>query len=136
LAYKPDTSVVEESQGLKLARVLAAKGLDVLVYDELALENARLELGNVVRYAVSVEECVQQADLLVLTTPDKEFAKLHTERFPLRPGQTVFDAWRLLRCQFDNNGDVVYLPLGVGDRSDSRIARLQDLWARRLQTRA
>ena len=136
LAYKPDTTVIEESQGLKLARLLAAKGLDVLVYDALALENARSTLGDAVRYAVSVEECVQQAGLLVVTTPDKQFARLHTEQSPLRPGQTVFDAWRLLRSQFDTNGEVTYLPLGVGDRNETRVARLQNLWAKRLHTRA
>jgi len=136
LAYKPDTTVIEESQGLKLASLLAEKGLDVLVYDALALENARRELGNTVRYAASVEECVQHAGLLVVTTPDKEFSKLHTEQSPLRRGQTVFDAWRLLRRQFDGNGDATYLALGVGDRSDPLVARLQNLWAKRLHTRA
>jgi len=136
LAYKPDTTVVEESQGLKLARLLAAKGFDVLVYDALALENARRELGDTVRYARSLEECIRQADLLVLTTPDKEFARLHTEQSPLRSGQTVFDAWRLLRRQFNNNGEVVYLPLGVGDRDDPLVTRLQNLWAKRLRTTA
>src|SRR5215469_9077900 len=136
LAYKPDTTVIEESQGLKLASLLAEKGLDVLVYDALALENARRELGNTVRYAASVEECVQHAGLLVVTTPDKEFSKLHTEQSPLRRGQTVFDAWRLLRRQFDGNGDATYLPLGVGDRSDPLVSRLQNLWAKRLHTRA
>jgi len=136
LAYKPDTTVIEESQGLELARLLAAKGLDVLVYDALALENARRALGDTVRYAVSVEECVRQADLLVLTTPDKEFARLHTEQSPLRPGQTVFDAWRVLRRQFDGNGEVAYLPLGVGARNDALVAQLQNLWAKRLQKTA
>ena len=136
LAYKPDTTVVEESQGLELARLLATKGMDVLVYDALALENARRELGDTVRYAASVEECVRQADLLVLTTPDVEFARLHTEQSPLRPGQTVIDSWRVLRRQFDNNGEVTYLPLGVGDRNDSLVARLQNLWAKRQRTSA
>jgi UDPglucose 6-dehydrogenase len=136
LAYKPDTTVVEESQGLKLARRLAEKGLDVLVYDALALENARRELGDAVRYALSLEECVQQAGLLVVTNPDKEFAKLHTVESPLRPGQTVFDAWRLLRRQFGTNGEITYLPLGVGNRNEQLVTRLQNLWAKRLHTRA
>ncbi len=136
LAYKPDTTVVEESQGLELARLLATKGLDVLVYDALALENARRELGDTVRYAASVEECVRQADILVLTTPDVEFSRLHTEQSPLRPGQTVIDSWRVLRRQFDNNGEVTYLPLGVGDRNDPLVARLQNLWAKRQRTSA
>jgi len=136
LAYKPDTGVVEESQGLQLAGRLAAKGLKIMVYDPLALENARRALGNAVHYAGSVEECAQKADLLVIANPDREFEHLHTEQLVLRPGQIVFDAWRSLRRQFVNNGEVAYLPLGLGDHNDLLVARLQNLWTKRLQTTA
>ena len=136
MGYKPDTTVIEESQGLELARQLAARGLNVLVYDPRTLDNARQALGDAVRYGASLEDCVRQADLLVLTTPDREFARLHTDSCPLRPGQAVFDAWRILRGQFESNGEVGYLPLGVADHDEALVARLQDLWSRRLQATA
>lgn len=137
LGYKPDTTVIEESQGIELAKQLAAKGIRVLVYDRLALDNARRVLDNTVEYANSIEECVQKAKVLILATPDREFARLQCERSTLREGQTVFDAWRLLRPQFgDSNGQVAYVPLGVADHDKDLVARLQNLWSRRLQTTA
>src|SRR5262249_6861907 len=48
MGYKPDTTVIEESQGLELARQLAARGLNVLVYDPRTLDNARQALGDAV----------------------------------------------------------------------------------------
>ncbi len=136
VAYKPDTGVVEESQGLQLAGRLAATGLKVMVYDPLALENARRILGNAVHYARSVAECVQKANLLVIANPDRAFAHLHTEQLVLRPGQIVFDAWRSLRGQFADNSAVSYFPLGVGDRTKELSERLQGLWSERLQVNA
>src|SRR2546425_7456241 len=41
LAYKPNTTVVEESQGIAFARYFASKGAPVVVYDPAALEGAR-----------------------------------------------------------------------------------------------
>jgi UDPglucose 6-dehydrogenase len=136
LAYKPDTNVVEESQGLQLAERLAARGLRIIVYDPLAVENARRILRDSVRYAESIDECAQEASLLVVTNPDKEFARLHEGHLQLRQGQVVFDAWRALRQRFESNGEVSYVPLGVGDRSDEFAARLQNLWGERLHTTA
>jgi len=136
LAYKPDTCVVEESQGLQLAARLAIKGLKIMVYDPLALENARRILGNAVHYAGSLEECVQKAEVLVITNPDREFARIHTEQLTLRPGQIVFDAWRSLRRRFVDNGSVSYFPLGVGDRTEELAERLQNLWRERLEATA
>ena len=136
LAYKPDTCVVEESQGLQLAARLAIKGLKIMVYDPLALENARRILGNAVHYAGSLEECVQKAEVLVIANPDREFARIHTEQLTLRPGQIVFDAWRSLRRRFVDNGSVSYFPLGVGDRTEELAERLQNLWRERLEATA
>src|ERR1700693_5832423 len=66
LSYKPDTEVIEESQGLELAKYLASIGFKVVVYDPAAMENAKRQLGNAVTYATSAAECARQADVLVI----------------------------------------------------------------------
>src|SRR4029078_10202228 len=53
LSYKPHTEVIEESQGLDLAKHLASTGLKVVVYDPAAMENARRQLSGPVTYAAS-----------------------------------------------------------------------------------
>ena len=94
LAYKPDTPVVEESQGILLARELAGGGIAVTVHDPLALENARRLLGESVRHAASLEEAVAGASVVVVATPDPAFRALPH----LLAGRDVviFDCWRLL----------------------------------------
>ena len=55
LAYKPFTPVIDESQGVMIARDLAAEGKRVTVFDPLAMDNARNVLGYRVTYAEDLQ---------------------------------------------------------------------------------
>lgn len=72
LSYKPDTTVVEESQAVMIAKSLR-QSYKVSVYDPVATENCKKILGSKVRYATSLIDCVKGADAVLLTTPWKEF---------------------------------------------------------------
>src|SRR5690349_4396712 len=63
LSYKPNTDVIEESQGLALAKHLLMLGVRLVVYDPAAMENAASHLGGQVAFAHNVAECVRQADI-------------------------------------------------------------------------
>ncbi len=116
LAFKPCTVYVENSPGMELAAGLASAGYDVLAYDPLAMDAARRLLGRRVRYAASVHECLQEADAVVITTPDPQFGALEAASFPARrPPMLVYDCWRLLRSKLAAASHVRYVPLGVGD---------------------
>ena len=114
LSYKPDTEVIEESQGLELAKYLASIGFKVVVYDPAAMENAKRQLGSAVTYATSAAECARQADVLVITTAWPEFKKLTPA--DLKSGErrpTIIDCWRVLPA--DLFADLTdYLRLGYG----------------------
>ncbi|HEU4628853.1 MAG TPA: nucleotide sugar dehydrogenase [Gemmatimonadaceae bacterium] len=115
VAYKPDTTVVEESQGLALARALAERGVAVTVHDALALDAARAALGDAVRYEPSLAACLQAADLVVLATPTAELRALEAADFPARERPViVVDCWRLLATKLAGDARVEYVPLGVG----------------------
>ena len=62
LAYKPDTDVVEESQGLAFTQSLLDAGIPVIVYDPAASDNAKRALTGSVRFASSAAECCRDAD--------------------------------------------------------------------------
>jgi UDPglucose 6-dehydrogenase len=96
LTYTPNTDVVEESQGLQLAKALADEGYRVTVYDPLGMESAERVLNQSVRYARSAEECVRDAHLVVIATPWDEFRKLRPQQFAHNPPRVVFDCWRIL----------------------------------------
>jgi UDPglucose 6-dehydrogenase len=111
LSYKPNTEVIEESQGLALAKHLLSVGVPVVVYDPAAMENAQPQLAGKVTFATSAADCARQADVLAITTPWAEFRDISPKDFK-RHG-TVLDCWRLL--DKDAVGAVAeYVALGLG----------------------
>lgn len=129
LSYKPLSNVVEESQGLEIARNLAAAGYPTTVYDPLALGNARRELGDLVAYADTAQECLAEAEAVIIANPDPEFVALPAEAF-VRPfhRMLVLDAWRIKRAELAECEEVDYLPLGVGLPCPGLEKPLADLW--------
>ncbi|MBI4539321.1 MAG: UDP-glucose/GDP-mannose dehydrogenase family protein [Gemmatimonadetes bacterium] len=97
LAYKPNTDVVEEAQGLQLARHLLSVAVPVVLYDPAALEGARARLDGDVTFASSMEECAGQAHVVVVATPWEEFSRLKPNMLNYSDGRpTVVDCWRML----------------------------------------
>jgi UDPglucose 6-dehydrogenase len=97
LAYKPNTDVIEESQGVAIAQALLDAGARVAVYDPAAMESAKRVLAGNVIFAASAAECVQWSDVLAITTPWAEFQDLPPAAFQRRRGSiTVLDCWRVL----------------------------------------
>jgi UDPglucose 6-dehydrogenase len=95
LSYKPETGVVEESQGLGLVRLLAERGLRVRVYDPEAMPAARAVLGDTVVYAESPGDCISGCDVIAVTTPWREFATLMPGDFFGNP--VLIDCWRMFQ---------------------------------------
>lgn len=114
LAYKPDTDVVEETQGLELARLLANEEVPVLVYDPAAMDNAKKILPESVGFAPSMEACVIEADVIVLTTPWEEFKSIELTWLAGKSQRPVLvDCWRILEpARYQAVAD--YLALGIG----------------------
>jgi UDPglucose 6-dehydrogenase len=129
LAYKPYSHIVEESQGVYLARELAASGMRVIGYDPLGKDMARHELADKVVVLEDLNACLQQADSVVIATPDPEFRALQSADFPQKnPRVTVFDCWRILRKKMESATHVSYIPLGIGKNDEANSARLRQLW--------
>ena len=114
LSYKPATPVVEQSQGVMIARRLAEQGFAVTAYDPLALDNALAVLGDAVRGAQSAEAAVREADVVIVTTPAPEFSALSPEVFAGGGVQkVVVDCWRSLpRERFGAAVRLVYPGVG------------------------
>jgi UDPglucose 6-dehydrogenase len=130
LAYKPYSHVIEESQGIFLARELAAAGLRVIGYDPLAKEMARHELTDKVVVLENLKVCLQQADAVVIATPDPEFLAIEPSDFPQKnPSMVVFDCWRILRKKLGSVTHVRYMGLGIGIDNATQSARLKELWS-------
>lgn len=100
MAYKPETPVIEESQGVMIARELADRGVLVKVFDPLAMEATRAALGDRVRYASDLSQALDGVSTVVITTPSAEYKAVPTLLGHRKREVTVIDCWRLL-----NDGD-------------------------------
>jgi UDPglucose 6-dehydrogenase len=130
LSYKPGTMIVEESQAAELTRGIARMGVKTVVYDPLARDAATAAWGAEIIVADSWQECVADADIAIVATPDPVFRLLRPQHFlKWRPGPAVVvDCWRLLEEHFSSHPGVVYLALGVADDAKGAAERLRTLW--------
>jgi UDPglucose 6-dehydrogenase len=121
LAYKPGTPVVEESHGQKLAELLLAEGVPVVVHDPLADPRHAGLPRDRVRFVKSVPECARKADVLVICTPCPEFAGLNDCRRGPRDFRDlkIIDCWRLLDPARLSR-EIRYIPLGRYRSGDAR----------------
>ena len=115
LAYKADTDVVEESQGVQLAQALVAAGREAIVWDPQACANAERVLGGAVRYARSMAECAKAASVLAIVTPWNEFRALLPQDLQT-PSVPVIDCWRILPADAFPR----YETIGCGPKAASR----------------
>jgi len=115
LSYKPNTEVIDESQGVGLATHLSEAGIRVVVYDPAAMENARRVLPFHTVFAASPVECAGQADVLAITTPWQEFRALTPGDLKKSEEKAlILDCWRLFpRGTFDHAA--VHLHLGFAE---------------------
>jgi UDPglucose 6-dehydrogenase len=114
LSYKPDTAVVEQSQGVALAGRLIAEGHEVIAYDPKALDNAQAALPGSMIAAASAEECVRRASIVVVMTPWPEFRSIPLSAFTRPQRLIVIDCWRLFaREEVGTVADVIYLGQGA-----------------------
>ena len=129
LAYKPHSHIVEESQGIYLAKALSHAGARVIGYDPLATEAAKAELAYHALVLDSLESCLDQADVVLITTPDPVFQALKVADFTRTP-VTVVDFWRILDTELTDAPGVDYVPIGRCADDFAMAARLQELWSR------
>jgi len=95
LSYKPDTPVIEESPAIKLIEELLKKDVEVIVYDQLALANARAHFGDSILYASSVKDCCLKSPMCIITTQTEEFKSIN-DSFIVHEPTTIIDCWRMI----------------------------------------
>jgi UDPglucose 6-dehydrogenase len=129
LAYKPFSHVTEESQAIMMVKAFLEHGARVLAYDPLATESAGFELGGRALIMDNACDCLREADLVLIATPDPEFKKLAARDFQ-RVGKSVVvvDFWRILSAELDGAAGIEYVPYGCGQAADMTNSTLKQLW--------
>ena len=129
LSYKPHSHVIEESQGLAIARYLSRHGLRVVAYDPMSAEMESGEIRRDVVVLDTVGECLSQAEAVVIATPDPEFRSLTSDDFTNAFSTvTIFDLWRTLPAELRHQPHIKYIGTGLSEDDEANNARLKRLW--------
>ncbi|MBP1819423.1 UDP-glucose/GDP-mannose dehydrogenase family protein [Mycobacterium sp. OAE908] len=129
LSYKPLSHVIEQSHSTKIVRRLLNLGVRVTAYDPLAGEAARAEFGESVRIAETITDCVEDAEIILLTTPDQVFRALTREELGRAARGAVFlDVWRLLDPDLVTSSGLRYMATGRSSQDALNASRLGALW--------
>lgn len=111
LSYKPNTPVIEESQGLALAKSLMAQGYAVRMTDPEAMPSLQGVFDVAGDPCASLNDAMDGADVLVIMTPWGEYRDL---QIPQNGPRFIIDPWRMV----DGEGlpdHVTLVRPGVGD---------------------
>ena len=73
LSFKPDTDDMREAPSLVVIENLIKAGAKVKVYDPIAMEEAKIRVGEQVEYCNSIYDASQGADAIALMTEWKQF---------------------------------------------------------------
>jgi len=129
LSYKPFSHVTEESQGVYIARHLSKSGLRVVAFDPMSNEMALEEIRRNIVVLDSIEECLNQAEAVLITTPDPVFKALSEDDFRNEWAEVlVFDFWRLLSDKLSGISHIKYVGIGKSSDDEANTARLKQLW--------
>jgi UDPglucose 6-dehydrogenase len=129
LSYKPDSHVIEESAAMMLVRNCIQHGIRVVGYDPLAGEMANADLKGQAVVLDSAADCLKQADVVLITTPDPAFAALEAKDFTDGSRKVVVvDFWRILAGKLKDQKGITYVPYGRGGSAEVHRQHLQELW--------
>jgi UDPglucose 6-dehydrogenase len=131
LAYKPLSHVIEESAGMYLCLTLSGSGFRVVGFDPLATEEARAALRMHALVADTIPSCLQDAECVLVTTPDDVYKALKPEDFiGKKESVTVVDFWRCLPESVRYHPAIRYVPMGRCIDDATAISKLDGLWHR------
>ncbi len=108
LAFKPETDDMREATSLVLIDLLTTAGVEVSVFDPVAMDECRRRVGDRVRYGKDMYDAVLDADALLLLTEWKQFRLpswgvlkniMHTPL--IIDGRNIYDPAEMAEAGFD-----------------------------------
>ena len=97
LAFKAGTDDCRESPAVEIIGHLLEAKARVIAYDPKAMDTARALLGDKIRYAESMYDALEGADVLVILTEWEEFRELDLKRVsPMMRHRKIIDSRNLL----------------------------------------
>lgn len=96
LSYKPNTDVVDESQGIQLANSLCKADYKITVFDPMSMKSSEKWLNPTINRASSLADAVLCSEVIVITTPWKAFEDITSLTQKINQEVMLIDPWRLV----------------------------------------
>jgi UDPglucose 6-dehydrogenase len=114
LAFKPKTSDMRDATSLKVVEALLKAGMSVTVYDPVAMENAAAYLGDRVRYADNIRDCLEGAHCCFIVTEWDDFRLIPSNVFTDTMAQPVVIDGRGVLDHSKLSPRIAYKAIGLG----------------------
>lgn len=113
LSFKPETDDMREAPSLVLINSLLENGVNVRVFDPVAMDECRRRLGDSVYYADDMYDAVKGADTVMLVTEWKEFRLPNWKKIAgLMDGNVVLDGRNIYDKAELRESGFVYFSIG------------------------
>ncbi len=110
LSYKPDTTVVEESAGVMLAKALVKGGYTVTAHDPVVTQEVT---GLCIEASNNIYDVLQAAEVIFIMTPWNEYTHLPKLLENCKRSIIIVDPWRIF-SGIDFCTNITYVALGRG----------------------
>ena len=112
LAFKPETDDMRESPALDIIPRLQEKGINISVFDPVAVNEAKKLLQNI-EFSSNIEDCLQDSDALVILTEWNEFRSLSADKLKkYMKGNILIDLRNALNPDSFNKSEFNLIQLG------------------------
>ena len=108
LAFKPDTDDMRDARVTPVIQSLLRKHAKVKAYDPKAMDVARGIFGDMITYSQSTDDCIEDADIIMIMTEWNEFRTLDLSKVKV----PIIDGRRALEPEKVVNAGIVYRGIG------------------------
>lgn len=123
LAFKPNTDDMREAVSIKIINRFLDEGANVVAYDPIAVNNAKIIFDNKIDYANSAKMCIKNANCCIIVTEWDEFKMLKPEDFVKYMKKPLLIDGRRIYNPTMFEGKVKFLAVGLANNSDDRNDR-------------
>jgi UDPglucose 6-dehydrogenase len=112
LAFKPGTDDMRDSPALDIIPKLQEVGFKISAFDPIAMKEAKSLLNNIV-FSENIEDCLKDADALVILTEWNEFRGLTSSKLKqLMKGNILIDLRNALNPENFNENEFTLIQIG------------------------
>ena len=116
LSFKPNTDDMREAPVLVIIDKLLKAGASVVAYDPVAVTECRRRIGDVVEYAETAYDAIENADAIFLVTEWSEFRVLNYDKLKTIKKKVIFDGRNIYDYKELKEHGFEYF--GIGRRKD------------------